>query len=45
MRSLYTESFGERSDLNVFERRTKRQLIRIPIDWNTYVGSEKKFSS
>jgi len=44
-RSLYTESFGERTDLNVFEWRTKRQLIRIPVDRNTYVGSEKKFSS
>jgi len=44
-RSLYTESCGERTDLNVFEWRTKRQLIRILVDRNTYVGSEKKFCS
>ena len=37
--SLYTESFGERTDLNVFKWRTKRQLIRIPVDRNTCVGS------
>jgi len=44
-RSLYTKSFGERTDLNVFKWCTKRQLIRIPVDRNTSVGSEKKFSS
>jgi len=43
-RSLYMKSFGERTDLNVFKWHTKRQLIRIPVDRNTCVGS-KKFSS
>ena len=43
-RSLYMKSFGERTDLNVFKWRTKRQLIRIPVDWKTCVES-KKFSS
>jgi len=42
-RTLYMKSFGERTDLNVFKWRTKRQLIRIPVDRNTCVGS-KKFS-
>jgi len=38
-RSLYTKSFGERTDLNVFKWRTKRKLIRIPVDRNTCVVS------
>jgi len=41
-RSLYTKSFGEKTDLNVFKWRSKRQLIRIPVDRNNCVGSEKK---
>jgi hypothetical protein len=44
-RSLYTKSFGEMTDLYVFKWCTKRQLIRIPVDRNTCVGSEMKFSS
>jgi hypothetical protein len=40
-RSLYTKSFGEWTDLNVFKWRTKRQLIRIPVDQNTCMGSKR----
>jgi len=43
-RSLYTKSFGERTDLNLFKWCTKCQLIRIPVDRNTCMGREKKFS-
>jgi len=38
-RSLYTKSFGQKIDLNVFEWRAKRQLIGTPVDRNTWVGS------
>jgi len=34
-RSLCTKSFGQRTDLNVFEWRAKWQLIRTPVDPNT----------
>ena len=30
-RSLCTKSFGQRTDLNVFERRANRQLIGRPV--------------
>jgi len=44
-RSLCTKSFGQKSDLNVFKWRAKRQLIGTPVDRNGWVGSEKKLSS
>jgi hypothetical protein len=43
-RSLYTKSFAERTDLKVIKWRTKRELIRIPVDRKTCLGSEKKIS-
>jgi hypothetical protein len=42
--SLYTKSFVQKIDLNVFEWRTKRQFIITPDDRNTCVGSGEKFS-